>query len=481
MEATLALPAINWLAVLPVGLTSMLGLVLLALGLFVDDDETLGWVTLIGLAATAIVTALLAGQKAVTFNGTFALDAYGVFFSVIFLVAGILVVLMSMTYLEGTGIPAGDYYGLVAFAIAGMIVMASATDLIVIFLGLEVMSISVYVLAGAWRTQLRSNEAAMKYFLLGAFATGFLLYGIALIYGATGTFRLDQIAAAVPTTTARTMLLTGVAMLVIAFGFKVAAVPFHMWTPDVYEGAPTTVTALMAVAVKAAGFAAFVRVFLHGLGGLHADWSMLLWVVAAATMTVGNVLALAQTSVKRMLAYSSIAHAGYILVAIVASGAAGGTAALFYLLVYSFMTLGAFGVVAAIGEAGEPNETLDDYAGLGFRRPLLGVTMTIFMLSLTGIPPLAGFAGKLYVFTAAIREGYYVLAIIGVLNSAISAGYYIRVLIAMYLTPGAEQSGRVARQPYLLTSIVVSAVLTVIVGVFPALWMQLARMGFLSL
>ncbi|MCC6847976.1 MAG: NADH-quinone oxidoreductase subunit N [Deltaproteobacteria bacterium] len=477
----LLLPAIDWLAVLPVGLTSILGLVLLALGLFVDDDETLGWITLIGLAVTAVATACLAGQKSITFNGTFALDAYALFFDLLFLVAGIVVVLMSMTYLEGTGIPSGDYYGLLAFAIAGMIVMASATDLIVVFLGLEIMSISVYVLAGAWRTQLRSNEAAMKYFLLGAFATGFLLYGIALVYGATGAFRLDRIATAVGDTPNRTMLIAGVAMLIIAFGFKVAAVPFHMWTPDVYEGAPTTVTALMAVAVKAAGFAAFVRVFLHGFGGLHADWSMLLWVIAALTMTVGNVLALAQRNVKRMLAYSSIAHAGYILVALVASGAAGGTAALFYLLVYSFMTLGAFGVVAALGSVGEPNETLDDYAGIGFRRPLLGVTMTIFMLSLTGIPPLAGFAGKFYVFTAAIREGYYVLAVIGVLNSAISSAYYVRVLIAMYLTPGAEEHGRVARQPYLLTSIVVSAVMTVVVGVFPALWMQLARFGFLSL
>ena len=478
---TLALPPIDWLAVLPLMLVSGLGLTLLALGLFVDDDETLGWVTLIGLAVTAIATALLAGQKSITFNGTFALDGYAVFFDILFLFTGIVVVLMSMTYLEGTGIPSGDYYGLVAFAIAGMIVMAAATDLIVIFLGLEVMSISVYVLAGAWRTQLRSNEAAMKYFLLGAFATGFLLYGIALVYGATGAFRLDRIAAALPTTTAHHMLIGGVAMLIVAFGFKVAAVPFHMWTPDVYEGAPTTVTALMAVAVKAAGFAAFVRVFLHGFAAIHADWSVLLWIVAALTMTVGNVLALAQQNVKRMLAYSSIAHAGYILVALIAAGPAGGTAALFYLLVYSFMTLGAFGVVAALGEAGDPNETLDDYAGLGFRRPILGITMTIFMLSLTGIPPLAGFAGKLYVFTAAVREGYYALAVIGVLNSAISAAYYIRVLIAMYLTPGAEESGRVARQPYLLTSIVLSAVLTVVVGVFPAVWMQLARLGFLSL
>jgi NADH-quinone oxidoreductase subunit N len=478
---TLAIPAIDWLAILPVLLTSGLGILLLTLGLYVDDDETLGWVTLIGLGLTGVATALLSGQKISTFGGTFALDAYAVFFDLLFLFAGMVVVLMSMTYLERTGIPAGDYYGLMVFAITGMIVMASGTDLIVIFLGLEVMSISVYVLAGAWRTQPRSNEAAMKYFLLGAFATGFLLYGIALVYGATGAFRLDQIAAAVPTTPAPKMLIAGVAMLVVAFGFKVAAVPFHMWTPDVYEGAPTTVTALMAVAVKAAAFAAFVRVFLHGLAGVHADWAMLLWVVAVLTMTVGNVLAIAQHSVKRMLAYSSIAHAGYILVALIAAGHAGGTAALFYLLVYSFMTLGAFGVVAAIGEAGEPNETLDDYAGLGWRRPLLGVTMTVFMLSLTGIPPLAGFAGKLYVFTAAIKEGYYVLAVIGVINSAISAGYYLRVLIAMYLTPGAEAPARVPRQPYLLASIVVSAVLTVLVGIFPAIWMQLARLSFLSL
>ncbi len=478
---TLALPAISWLAIMPVSLASLLGILLLGLGLYVDDDETLGWVTLIGFGLTAVASLLLAGQKVSTLNGTFALDGYAVFFDVLFLVAGMVVVLMSMTYLERTGIPAGDYYALISFAIAGMIVMASATDLIVIFLGLEVMSISVYVLAGAWRTQPRSNEAAMKYFLLGAFATGFLLYGIALIYGATGAFRLDQIAAALPGGEAHRMLIAGVAMLIVAFGFKVAAVPFHMWTPDVYEGAPTTVTALMAVAVKAAGFAAFVRVFLHGLAGIHAEWSVLLWVMAALTMTVGNVLALAQQSVKRMLAYSSIAHAGYVLVALIAAGANGGTAALFYLLVYSFMTLGAFGVVAAIGEAGEPNESLDDYAGLGFRRPLLGVTMTIFMLSLTGIPPLAGFAGKLYVFTAAVREGYYVLAVIGVLNSAISAAYYVRVLIAMYLTPGAEAPERQERQPYLLTSIVVSAVVTVLVGVFPALWMQLARLSFLSL
>jgi len=258
-------------------------------------------------------------------------------------------------------------------------------------------------------------------------------------------------------------------------------VPFHMWTPDVYEGAPTSVTALMAVAVKSAGFAAFVRVFLHAFAGLQADWSMLLWVIAVATMTVGNVLALAQRNMKRMLAYSSIAHAGYLLVALTAGGPNGGSAALFYLLVYAFMNLGAFGVVIALGRRGEPNENIDDYAGLGFRAPLLGATMALFMLSLTGIPPLAGFAGKVYIFTAAVSQGYVALAVIGVINSAISAGYYIRVLVTMFMTPGAPETARAPSRPYLFTSIVFAAVMTVLVGVFPAIWLQLARLSFLSI
>lgn len=476
-----AFPDISWAALLPLLLTSSLGIVVLLAGLFVEDDETLGWLTLAGLAGSTVLTVILVGQKVSSFKGTFALDGYALFFDLLFLVAGMLVVLMSMNFLEETGIPPGEYYALLTFAIAGMIVMASATDLIVIFLGLEVMSLSVYILAGAWRTQTRSNEAALKYFLLGAFATGFLLYGIALIYGTTGAFRLDVIAERIPGVEQRPLLLAGVALLIIAFGFKVAAVPFHMWTPDVYEGAPTSVSALMAVAVKAAGFAAFARVLLHGLAGLHAEVAMALATIAVATMTVGNVLALAQRSVKRMLAYSSIAHAGYILVALAAGGAGGGAAAMFYLLVYSFMTLGAFGVVIALGRAGEPHETLDDYAGLGWRRPILGVTMSVFMLSLTGIPPLAGFAGKLYVFSAAVREGWVTLAVLGVINSAISAGYYLRVLIAMYMTPEtAEAHEKPARQPYLVTSIVVSAVATILLGVLPSLWLQLARLGWLS-
>jgi NADH-quinone oxidoreductase subunit N len=477
----LALPAVDWLALLPVILISGLGCALLASALFVDDAEVLGWGTIVGLLGTTIVSMLLTGRGEPTLGGTYVLDGYAIFFTVLILVAGALVVLMSMNYLDDTDIPAGEYYALLAFAIVGMLVMAAGRDLVVIFIGLEVMSISVYILAGAWRTQVRSNEAALKYFLMGAFATGFLLYGIALVYGATGSFRLDIVAERLGSVTDRRLLLAGLAMLLVGFGFKVAAVPFHMWTPDAYEGAPTSVTAFMAVAVKSAAFAAFARVLLHTFGPLQPDWWVLMWVLAALTMTVGNVLALAQHNIKRMLAYSSIAHAGYILVALTAGGTAGGTAALFYLVAYAFMNIGAFGVVLALARRGHLNEEIDDLAGLGFRSPLLGTAMAVFMLSLTGIPPLAGFAGKFYVFSAAVSEGYVALAVIGVLNSVVSAGYYIRVLVTMFMTPGTPEYARPGSRPYLFTSIVISAALTVLIGVFPAIWLQLARMSFLSI
>jgi NADH-quinone oxidoreductase subunit N len=472
-------PAIDWIALVPLLLTSGLGLLFLLAGLFVEDDEVLGWGALVGLGVTFGISTLLIGHRASAFNDTLVLDSYALFFDLLLLGVAMLVVLMSMSYVEETGTGAGEYYALLFFALAGMILMASAVDLILIFLGLEVMSISIYILAGAWRTQVRSNEASMKYFLLGAFATGFLLYGIALVYGATGSTRLEIIADKIASPLDRRLLMAGVAMLLVAFGFKVAAVPFHMWTPDVYEGAPTSVTALMAVAVKSAGFAAFARVFLGTFGALHADLSALMWVIAVATMTVGNVLALAQRNIKRMLAYSSIAHAGYILVALTAGGPVGGAAALFYLLAYAWMNLGAFGVVLALGRRGEPHEEIDDYAGLGWRSPLLGTAMAIFMLSLTGIPPLAGFAGKLYVFSAAVREGYLALAVIGVLNSVISAGYYVRLLVVMFMTPGTPDVVPAARRPYLFTSIVFSAVVTLLIGVFPAPWFNVAQLSFL--
>jgi NADH-quinone oxidoreductase subunit N len=393
------------------------------------------------------------------------------------------VVLMSMSYLEHTEIRTGDYYSLVMFATVGMMLMASATDLLVIFLALEVMSIAAYALAGIARSQVRSNEAAMKYFLLGAFATGFLLFGIALVFGATGSMTLPVIAERVGQVAGqeKVLLIAGVALLVVGFGFKIAAVPFHAWAPDVYEGSPTTVTAFMAVGIKAAAFAAFVRIFLHTLGALYTDWSGPLWVLAVLTMTVGNVVALLQTNIKRMLAYSSIAHAGYLLVGMVAGGPDGGSAILFYLIAYAFMTLGAFAVVVAVGRAGESNELLDDYAGIAFRNPFLGVAMTVFMLSLAGIPPLGGFVGKFYIFSAAIQSGYVGLAVIGVLNSVVSVYYYVGVLVRMYMTEGPTEVTPPSSRPYLFAALIATLAGTVLVGLFPSPLLELARASFGSL
>jgi NADH-quinone oxidoreductase subunit N len=323
----------------------------------------------------------------------------------------------------------------------------------------------------------------MKYFLLGAFATGFLLFGITLVFGATGSMTLPVIAARVGQLGVQEnlLLIAGMTLLLVGFGFKIAAVPFHSWAPDVYEGSPTTVTAFMAVGIKAAAFAAFARVFLHVLGGLHAEWSGALWVVAALTMTVGNVVALMQSNIKRMLAYSSIAHAGYLLVGMVAGGPDGGSAILFYLIVYAFMTLGAFAVVVAVGRAGEPNELLDDYAGIAFRSPFLGVAMSVFMLSLAGIPPLGGFIAKFYVFTAAIQSGYVGLAVIGVLNSVISVYYYAGVLVRMYMTEGGAEVIPASTRPYLFAALLASLAGTILVGLFPSPFLELARDSFASL
>jgi NADH-quinone oxidoreductase subunit N len=317
-----------------------------------------------------------------------------------------------------------------------MVVMAASNDLITVFLGLELMSLALYVMVGSRRGQLESNEAALKYFLLGAFASGFLLYGIALIYGATGSTNLRGIVAFMSDSPLgrSPLFVTGALLLIVGFGFKVAAVPFHMWTPDAYEGAPTSVTAFMSAGAKAAGFAALLRVAGTALAVSDIDWRPLLSGLAILSMTVGNVTALLQTNVKRMLAYSSIAHAGYVLVALAAGGSQGTAAALFYLAVYSFMNLGAFGILALLGRGQDERVLVSDLAGLGFRQPLLGIAMTVFMISLGGIPPTAGFMGKIYVFGAALDAGLVPLVIIGVLNSVISVFYYLRITVAMYMS-----------------------------------------------
>jgi len=479
----LTLPPINWLSLLPCLIPTIAGLLVLFWDLWMKDEERqqLAWLGLTALGLTGLVSFALLGRQESAFNDMLALDSYALFFNLIFCLAGGMTLLMSVHYLDMTDIHPGEYYALILFATVGMILMAAATDLIVIFLALETMSMAVYVLAGIWRQRAQSSEAALKYFLLGAFASGFFLYGVALIYGATGSVQLGKIAAHVSANGSSTLLLIGVALLVVGFGFKVAAAPFHVWTPDVYEGAPTTITAFMAVGVKAAAFAAFARVFLVTLGPIHAEWQGILWVLAVLTMTVGNVTALVQNNIKRMLAYSSIAHAGYLLVAMVAGKDLGGAALMYYLVAYGLMNLGAFGVVLAVGRKGEPNEEFSDYAGLGFRYPALGMAMTIFMLSLTGVPPLVGFIGKFYIFSAAVKAGYVWLAVIGVLNSVVSAYYYIRVVVNMYMREGEKQVDLLSTRPALAAAILVAAIGTIMMGVFPSASISLAKISFLSL
>ena len=481
----IATPNISFVALLPMLILTGTALLALVADLWMEgpDREGLGWIGLAGLAATAITAMTLWNTHISTLSDTLAVDRYGLFFTLLFCVVTGLTLLMSMSYLETTEIQTGDYYSLVLFSTLGMVLMATATDLIVIFLGLEVMSIAAYALAGIARSELRSNEAALKYFLLGAFASGFLLFGIALLYGATGNTSLPQIAQRLTMVGSEQRLLVtaGMALLIVGFGFKVAAVPFHVWAPDVYEGAPTSVTALMAVGIKAAAFAAFARVFMHTLVIFSTDWSGVLWVLAVLTMTVGNVTALVQRNIKRMLAYSSVAHAGYLLVGMVAGGEAGGSAVLFYLIGYAFMTLGAFAVVIALGRRGQPNEKLDDYNGVGFRSPFLGAAMAVFMLSLSGIPPLAGFVGKFYIFSAAVKSGYVGLAIIGVLNSVVSVYYYVGVLVRMYMTEGTTEVTAPSSRPYLFATLLLTITATILLGLFPSSLFEVARQSFLAL
>jgi NADH-quinone oxidoreductase subunit N len=475
----------GWQVSLPGLLVVAAGLLVLAVDsvLRTPDREGLAAFGVAGLigAAAAAIGLWLAGDPVAGFQNTLRADRFALFFTVVICGGAVVSVLMSVDFLRQHALPAGEYHALLLLSTAGMIFLAGANDLIVLFLALETMSVAVYVLSGYMRRDLRSNEAGLKYFLLGAFATGFLLYGIALFYGATGSTRLDVIARAVSTQGLGPLMLVGMAFLLVGFGFKVALVPFHVWTPDVYEGAPTAVTGFMSVGVKAAAFAAFARVFLMALGDAAATWTGLLWGLAVVTMTVGNVLALSQRNVKRMLAYSSIAHAGYVLVGFVTASSDGGAAVLFYLAAYTFMNLGAFGVVMALGRLGEPNEDLRDWAGVGFRHPVLGIAMTVFMLSLAGIPPTAGFAGKVYLFSAAIEKGYVALAVIGVLNSVVSVYYYLGVLVQMYMAEGTRPIEAPSSRPYLLATIVTATLMTLLLGLFPAGPMALALTSFQSL
>ncbi len=437
----------------------------------------LATVALLGVVA-ALLTSLAAwGGRGRGFRDMVILDNYALFFHVVICYGAALIVLLSIDYLRRSGVESGEYYALVLFSTSGMLLLTSASDLIVVFLAIELMSLSLYVLSGLFKGRRQAGEASMKYFLLGAFASAFLLYGIALLYGATGTTNIDRIAAAAAAAPHDTLLIAGLGLLLVGFGFKISSAPFHMWAPDVYEGAPTSVTALIATGSKAAAFAVLVRLLLSGVRAVQADWTAVLWVLAALTMTLGNVVAIAQSNLKRMLAYSSIAHVGYMLVGLAAGGAAGAGAVLFYLLAYTFTTAGTFGVITLCVRAGEEAVDVRDYAGLGRRHPVLAFALALLLLSLVGIPPLAGFVGKFYLFGAAVRAGFVWLAVLGVLNSAIAAYYYLRVIVTMYMQEPDEQSASVAPSFAGGLALTIAVIGVVLLGLMPAPFVDLAQVA----
>jgi NADH-quinone oxidoreductase subunit N len=395
----------------------------------------IGWLGVLGLAGAGVTSVLLWNRNAESF-GVIVSDNFGLFITLLLVIVGILTIMFSSQVVERDGIPAGDYYALVLFSIVGMIMMATANDLLVVFIALEILSLAVYVLTGIRRDSPQGTEAAFKYFLLGAFSSAFFLYGIAFTYGVTGSTRLPAIGSflSAQSLADNPMTLMAMSLLLVGFAFKISAVPFHMWTPDAYEGAPTIVTGFMSTGVKAAAFAAFVRVFLSAFEPFVDQWAPVVGILAALTMILGTVVGVAQSNLKRMLAYSSIAHGGYLLVGLVSANAVGKAAILFYLLAYSVTNLAAFGVIALLGTREQGNDQLRDYKGLWYTHPALAALMTVCLLSLGGLPPTAGFIGKWYIFSAAVSAGYYGLAIIGVLTSVISVFFYLRVVVMMYMS-----------------------------------------------
>jgi NADH-quinone oxidoreductase subunit N len=457
-------------AIVPVLVIALGGLVVLLAEAFRMKNERMpiAGLPIIVLVGAAIASVFLWDRNATSF-GVVTADNYALFVNVVIVVIGILTVFLSSHTVERDGLPAGEYYALLLFSIVGMMLMVQATDLLLLFLALETMSIAVYVLTGIRRDQPASTEAAFKYFLLGAFASSFFLYGIAFIYGVTGSTSLDRVGAviAAQSMSGNPMILLAVGLLVVGFGFKIAAVPFHMWSPDAYEGAPAVVTGFMSTGVKAAAIASFARVFLSALEPMITEWAPVLWGVAAATMIVGTVLGVAQTSLKRMLAYSSIAHGGYLLVGLVAGNDVGKAAILYYLAAYALTNLGAFGVIALLGTRDRSNDDLRDYAGLWYTHPTLATLMTIFLLSLGGFPPFGGFIAKWYVFSAAVQAGHVWLAVIGVLTSVVSVFFYLRVIVMMYMTPADDLATLPGVPQVTLAAMVASALIALYLGVLP--------------
>ncbi len=476
------IPDLSFSWIIPEVIVAAVALTILLIAAFSGRNDLRrlsGFLALAGACLALVYTAALWNESEEIFYNLYAIDNFATFFKAILLIIAVLVVILSLRYGEREEIAGSEYYALLLFGLLGMMVMVSSNNFITIFVGLEIMSISLYVLCGLLAGNLKSAEASFKYFLLGAFATAFLLYGMAFIYAATGSLDISEIGEYVVSGTfyLTPMFMAGVAFLIVGFGFKTASVPFHMWTPDVYEGAPTPVTAYMATGVKAASFGAFLRVFYTALIPFLSGWSGILWLIAVLTMTAGNVTALVQDNVKRMLAYSSIAHAGYILIAFVTGDRQLSSSILYYLTAYAFMNIGAFTVVLLL-ESRETGDTdIGNFAGLAARRPFLAFCMSVILLSLAGVPPLAGFMGKFYVFSAAVKAEYYWLAVIGVLNSAVAAYYYLRVMMYMYFREAGKEREPVAldSSPAYMLVIVICVWALFHLGIFPRQFLLLAQ------
>ena len=444
---------------------------------------------LIGSLAALVATVSTWHLNLSTFGDALVLDPYASFFKVIFLMGLILSVSLSLRFVqEGGTRDHAEYYALMLMATVGMMVMAMGRELVTIFLGLELLSMPLYVLAGFFRRDALSNEASLKYFVLGSFATGILLFGMSYIYGVSGSTHLRTIAEKLhshPGLLSDKALLAGLLLVLVGFGFKISVVPFHQWTPDVYQGAPTPITAFMSAGPKAAGLSALIRILVEATPKLGQEWEMIVYALAVLTMTVGNLAALAQTNLKRMLAYSSIAHVGYILIGLVAS--IGGkadraiSAIMFYMLAYTFMNIGAFAILIFMKREGMANENLDDFTGLSWRSPGAALAMLVFLFSLTGIPPTAGFAAKLSIFYAAIQGKYYWLAVIGILNSAVASYYYLRVVIIMYMKEPVGVLPKAVSSPVLWAGIALALAGTIILGILPGSFLEEARMAVTAL
>ncbi len=457
-------------------------MVIMLLGVIIKSRGLMAFLSLVGLIIGLVLAIQHWSQPQSGFYGMVLVDNFAVLFSVIFIACGILTVLMSRDYLVAKGIEKFEFYVLILFSTVGMMLMASSTDLVVIFLGLEIMSVPLYVLAGMARHDAGSNEASIKYFMMGAFASAFVVYGIALMYGAAGTTDLRRILADFSFIKMQSeyLLYSGALMILFGFAFKVAAVPFHMWVPDVYEGAPTPVTGYFSVAPKAAGFAALLRIFIYGFGDM-TEMTTIFWILAALTMTVGNILAIYQSNIKRMLAYSSIAHAGYLLVALTAGGEGCVSAAVYYLLAYMFFTIGAFAVITLIDNRTGSKAQVDEIKGLSARHPYLAVLLALFMLALAGFPPTAGFLGKFYIFSEAIKNGFIWLTIIAVLNSMVSVYYYLRPVVAAFFGKPDKEFSPVSLKPALFIVLLITAAGTLILGILPQYWIELSRLSMFPL